>query len=166
MCSLWFKKNKQNKRVYFQAIMLLPVYSNRFLRNHTGMVVPRVFTSCWKFLAFDQIQLDAYCAAVWRRFEATFNIYIYIYIHAHTHKYIYIYIYGYIYKYMYTHTHTYTHIYIYISKLIVLQRDLYFSKEFFFSTYVYISSLLPLSGNIRGTSPLEWGTQWESNSLV
>ena len=25
--------------------MLLRVYSNRFLRNHTGMVVPRVFPS-------------------------------------------------------------------------------------------------------------------------
>ena len=54
--------------------MLLRVYSNRFLRNDTGMVVPRVFPSCWKLLAFDQIQLDAYCAAVWRRFEATFKL--------------------------------------------------------------------------------------------
>ena len=43
--------------------MLLRVYSNRFLRNHTGKVVPRVFPSCWKLLAFDQIQLAAYCAA-------------------------------------------------------------------------------------------------------
>ena len=32
--------------------MLLRVYSNRFLRNHTGKVVPRVFSSCWKLLAF------------------------------------------------------------------------------------------------------------------
>ena len=54
--------------------MLLRVYSNRFLCNHTGIVVPRVFPSCWKLLTFDQIQLDAYCAAVWRRFEATFKL--------------------------------------------------------------------------------------------
>ena len=54
--------------------MLLRVYSNCFLRNHTGKVVPRVFLSCWKLLAFDQIQLDAYCAAVWKRFEATFKL--------------------------------------------------------------------------------------------
>ena len=54
--------------------MLLHVYSNRFYRNHTGKVVPRVFHSCWKLLAFDQIQLDAYCTAVWRRFEATFKL--------------------------------------------------------------------------------------------
>ena len=56
--------------------MLLRLYSNRFMmfRNHTKMVVPRVFYSFWKFLAFDQIQLDAYCAVVWRRFEATFKL--------------------------------------------------------------------------------------------
>ena len=56
--------------------MLLRVDCNRFLmlRNHTGMVVPRAFHSCWKLLAFDQIQLDAYCAVVWRRFEATFKL--------------------------------------------------------------------------------------------
>ena len=64
----------KQKRVYFQQLMLLRFYSNRFLRNHTGMVVPRVFPSCWKLLAFDQIQLDAYCAAVWRRFEVTFKL--------------------------------------------------------------------------------------------
>ena len=54
--------------------MLLRVYSNRFLRNHTGIVVPRVFPTCWKLLGFDQIQLDAYCAVVWRRFEVTFKL--------------------------------------------------------------------------------------------
>ena len=54
--------------------MLLRVYNNRLLRNHTGKVVLRVFPSCWKLLAFDQIQLDAYCAAVRRRFEATFKL--------------------------------------------------------------------------------------------
>ena len=56
--------------------MLLRVYSNyvRNLRNYSGKVVPRVFPSCWKVLAFDQIQFDAYCAAVWRRFEATFKL--------------------------------------------------------------------------------------------
>ena len=70
MCSLWFRK----KRVYFRPLMLFRVYSNRFLRNHTGMVVPRVLPSCWKLLAFDQIQLDAYHVAVWRRLEATFKL--------------------------------------------------------------------------------------------
>ena len=54
--------------------MLLCVYSNRFLRNHTGMVVPHVFHSCWKLLTFDQIQLDAYRAVFWRRFDATFKL--------------------------------------------------------------------------------------------
>ena len=32
--------------------MLLRIYSNRFLRNHTGMVVPHVFLSCWKLSRF------------------------------------------------------------------------------------------------------------------
>ena len=56
--------------------MLLRVYSNCFLmlRYHTGMVVPRAFHSCWKLLAFDQIQLDTYCTVVWRQFEATFKL--------------------------------------------------------------------------------------------
>ena len=53
--------------------MLLRVYSNRFWRSHTGMVIPHVFHLCWKFLAFDQIQLDAYCAVVWRWFEQLSN---------------------------------------------------------------------------------------------
>ena len=74
VCSLWFKKQTNKKRVYFRPLILLRVYSNRFLRNHTGIVVPHVFPSCWKLLAFDQIQLNAYCAAVWRRFEATFKL--------------------------------------------------------------------------------------------
>ena len=44
--NLWFKK----KRLYFRSLMSLRLCSNRFLmlRNHTGMVVPRVFHSCWK----------------------------------------------------------------------------------------------------------------------
>ena len=66
--------NLHKKRVYFRPLMLLRVYSNRFLCNHTGMVVPCAFHSCWKLLAFDQIELDAYCTAVWRRFEATFKL--------------------------------------------------------------------------------------------
>ena len=48
MCSLWFKKKNKKKRVYFRLLMLLRVYSNHFLRNHTGMVVKHVFPSCWK----------------------------------------------------------------------------------------------------------------------
>ena len=56
--------------------MLLCIYSNYFwmLRNHTGMVVPHAFHSCWKLLTFDQIQLDAYCAVFWRWFETTFKL--------------------------------------------------------------------------------------------
>ena len=38
------------------------------------MVVPRAFHSCWKLLTFDQIQLDACCPRVWRRFESTFKL--------------------------------------------------------------------------------------------
>ena len=40
------------KRVYFRRLMLLRVHSNRFLRNHMGKVVPRVFPSCWKLSHF------------------------------------------------------------------------------------------------------------------
>ena len=56
--------------------MSLRIYSNRFLmlRNHMGMVATRAFHSCWKLLALNQIHLDAYCAVVWRRFEATFKL--------------------------------------------------------------------------------------------
>ena len=36
------------KRIYFQRLMLLSVYSNRFLRK----VVPRVLPSCWKLSRF------------------------------------------------------------------------------------------------------------------
>ena len=56
--------------------MSLRAYSNSFLmlRNHTGMVVPHAFHSCWRLFSFDQIQLDAYCAVVWRQFEATFKL--------------------------------------------------------------------------------------------
>ena len=80
VCSLWFKKKKlpppKRKRVYFWPLMSLSVYGKRFmvLLNHTGMVVPRAFHSWWKLIAFDQIQLDAYCSVVWRRFEATFKL--------------------------------------------------------------------------------------------
>ena len=56
--------------------MSLRAYSNRFLmlHNHTGMVVLRAFQSCWRLFAFDQIQLDACYAVVWRLFEATFKL--------------------------------------------------------------------------------------------
>ena len=66
----------KKKGIYFQLLMLLSIYSNHFLMlcNHTGMVVPHVFYSCWKLLAFDQIQHDAYCAMVRRRLEATFKL--------------------------------------------------------------------------------------------
>ena len=64
------------KCVYFWPLVLLSVYSNCFLmlHNHTGMVVLHAFHSCWKLLTFNQIQLDAYCAVVWKRFEATFKL--------------------------------------------------------------------------------------------
>ena len=56
--------------------MSLGIYSNHFrmLCNHMGMMVLRAFHSCWKFFAFNQIQLDAYCAMVWRRFAITFKL--------------------------------------------------------------------------------------------
>ena len=74
MYSLWL--TPPPKSVYFRPLMSLRIYSYRFLviRNQTGIVVPRAFHSCWKYLAFDQIQLDACCAMVWRRFEATFKL--------------------------------------------------------------------------------------------
>ena len=40
------------KGVYFQRLMLLLVYSYRFLRNPTGKVFPRIFPSCWKLSRF------------------------------------------------------------------------------------------------------------------
>ena len=42
----------KKKRVYFRCLMLFHVYSNRFLRNYTGKVVPRVLPSCWKLSRF------------------------------------------------------------------------------------------------------------------
>ena len=39
------------------------------LRNHTGIVVPRAFPSCWRLCALDQIQLDAYCTVVKQLFS-------------------------------------------------------------------------------------------------
>ena len=70
------KKNKKKKNIYFWPLTSLHIYSNHFLVlcNHTGFVVPHAFHSCWKLLAFNQIQLDACCAVVWRRFEATFKL--------------------------------------------------------------------------------------------
>ena len=50
------------KCVYFQRLMLLRVYSNRFLRNHTERWFPVYHLRAENFLAFDQIQLDAYRA--------------------------------------------------------------------------------------------------------
>ena len=44
------------------------------LCNDMGMVVLHAFHSCWKLLAFNQIQLDAYCAVVWKQFEAIFKL--------------------------------------------------------------------------------------------
>ena len=38
------------------------------------MVVPCAFHSCWRLFALNQIQLDAYCAMVWRQYEATFKL--------------------------------------------------------------------------------------------
>ena len=51
--------------------MSLRAYSNRFLmlHNHRGMMIPRAFHSCWRLFALDQIQLDAYCSMVNRRFS-------------------------------------------------------------------------------------------------
>ena len=40
------KKKNKKKRVYFRRLMLLRIYSNRFLRNHTGKVILRVLPSC------------------------------------------------------------------------------------------------------------------------
>ena len=37
--------------------MLLRIYSNHFLHNHTGKVVPRVFLHAENFIAFDQIHI-------------------------------------------------------------------------------------------------------------
>ena len=51
--------------------MSIRTYSNSILilRNYTGMVVPRAFHSCWRLFALDQIQLNAYCTVVKRRFS-------------------------------------------------------------------------------------------------
>ena len=64
------------KRISCRPLMSLRTYSNRFLmlRNHTGMVIPRAFHSCWRLFALDQIQLDTHCAVVWRRYEVTFKL--------------------------------------------------------------------------------------------
>ena len=34
------------KSVYFRRLMLLRIYNNCFLCNHTGKVVPRILPSC------------------------------------------------------------------------------------------------------------------------
>ena len=46
--------------------MSLRAYSNRFLmlRNHTGIVAPRAFHSCWRLFALDQMQFYAYWTVV------------------------------------------------------------------------------------------------------
>ena len=56
--------------------MSLHACSNCFLMlcNHSGMVIPGAFHTCWRFFALNQIQLDAYCTVVWRRYEATFKL--------------------------------------------------------------------------------------------
>ena len=55
--------------------MSLRTYSKRFLmlRNHTVMLVPRTFHSCWKLFALDKIQLYAYCIVVKRRFSKLYS---------------------------------------------------------------------------------------------
>ena len=54
--------------------MLLRVYSNRFRRNQTGMVVVRVFLSCWKPLSKSNLM------HIVPRSEDDIYIYIYIYV--------------------------------------------------------------------------------------
>ena len=51
------KKTKKKKRINFRRLMLLRIYSNCFLSNHTGKVVPCIYPSCWK-LTFDQVFLS------------------------------------------------------------------------------------------------------------
>ena len=106
--------------VIFKTHLLsaIDVITRLQLRNHTGMVILHEFHTCWRLFALDQIQLDAYFTVVWRRYEATFNlyvcvyIYIYIYIYIYTCGYLCIYIYMcvcvcvYIYIYKYINTHT------------------------------------------------------------
>ena len=64
------------------------------------------------------------------------------------------------------------YIYIYICiyskmnrsmKTFVLFKDLFI---YFVLTHMYVSSLLLSLENIYGTSPREWGTQWDLNSFV
>ena len=56
--------------------MPLHVYSNCFLmlHNHTEMVVLRAFHSYWRLFTLDRIQFDAYCATIWRQYDATFKL--------------------------------------------------------------------------------------------
>ena len=63
LCSLWFLK-----RVYFWPWMSLCARSNHFLmlHNHTGMVIPCAFHSCWKPFALQRqiyiiLQKDVIC---------------------------------------------------------------------------------------------------------
>ena len=70
------------------------------------------FIHAEKLLAFDQIQLYAYCGMLWRRFEASFKLRpvityrgLYTHTHTHTHTYIYIYIYIHIYIYICMYAH-------------------------------------------------------------
>ena len=56
---LWFFKNAFTLGSWCLYALIVTV-----LRNHTGMVVPCAFHSCWRLFVFDQIQLDAYCTVV------------------------------------------------------------------------------------------------------
>ena len=52
-------------RIYFQLLMLLRVYSNHFLRDHTGMVVPHVFHSWMKYTRNHHLYI-CMCDKAWR----------------------------------------------------------------------------------------------------
>ena len=39
-----------------------------------GMMVSHAFHWCWRLFALNRIQFDAYCAVVWRWYEATFKL--------------------------------------------------------------------------------------------
>ena len=113
--------------------MSLRAYSNRFLmlRNQMGMVVLCAFHSYWRLFTLHQIQLDAYCTVVSRRFIilcsqtniyvwvcSCTSVFIYICICMHIGICIYIYIYicvcTYVFLYNYLCMRIYIYIYIYI----------------------------------------------------
>ena len=75
MCSLWLiKKQKTKKNAFTFSHWCYYAFTVTVFSVITGMVVLRVFPSCWKLHAFNQIQLEAYCAMVWRWFEAIFKL--------------------------------------------------------------------------------------------